>query len=741
MNARSDPTKRVDAGDAPSAIHKRGRSLRRSLATTLIAVSVLSVLLLGILNFVGVREVLTDSIASQLTNQQTAKAAALRNGLDRIEQSVVLVARGEEVVDAAIAFSEAFDALNAQAEILEPAQAEAVDEFYKWVDGAISASGLEAIGWETPAPGELLPATDTAKYLQYHYIVTNPSEERRDLIEAASDDSLYGEVHAEHHPRLAELTTELGFGDLLLVDDEGNVVYSSDKRLDFATNTRSGPYRESGMATAVTTRLAAAPVGDAVFVDFEIYLPGGGSPSMFVAAAVRQDARTVGAVLVEVPIASLNTLTTNGRDWESAGLGDTGEVYIVGSDSLMRSDSRLWIEDPEEYQSELESANYAPEIGSLIATFDSTVLIQPVRTEAVVAAFDGEAYLGRTSNYLEVESLTSAGPVGADQVDWVVVADLASSEAGSPLRSYVTRLLVAAAILIPLVGLVGWFLADRMTRPIKPVVAAAAAVADGHLDTTLPDLGRNEVGDVARRLGTLTGDLRSQEDAIAEEEREITKLLLSALPRRLVEQLRSGQRTLRDLADTTTVIALTVTGVLDEAGIDSESAVAMGAKLSTNLEAVADRLGIERVRSSSDQHIFAAGLDLPEPAAADAATFVLEAVAAIEEFAADLGIEVTSRAGMSAGEVIAGVLSVEQLTYGVFGDPPRRALALNATAGPGEILVDNDTAALLGDGWSLVPVKGLLDLQGEPVTAQLLTGGPKGAVPARDSAEYTDEPG
>ena len=121
---------------------------------------------------------------------------------------------------------------------------------------------------------------------------------------------------------------------------------------------------------------------------------------------------------------------------------------------------------------------------------------------------------------------------------------------------------------------------------------------------------------MGRRLNALAADLRAQEDALAKEESEITKLLLSALPPRLVKQLRSGERTLHDLVDTATVVALTVTGIMDETGIDPESAVEFGAQLSGELEALADRLGVERVRSSSDQHVFVAGLNTPDTAVA-----------------------------------------------------------------------------------------------------------------------------
>jgi class 3 adenylate cyclase len=81
-------------------------------------------------------------------------------------------------------------------------------------------------------------------------------------------------------------------------------------------------------------------------------------------------------------------------------------------------------------------------------------------------------------------------------------------------------------------------------------------------------------------------------------------------------------------------------------------------------------------------------------------------------------------AGISAGEVIAGLLRVDQLTYGVFGDPARAALALNAVAGPGQILVGADTAAELGGEWEFEQASDLLDLRGEPVVAKALKGGP-----------------
>lgn len=693
------------------------RSLRRNLVITFTIVSLMSVLLLGVLNYLQAREMLTESVSDQLVNQQTAKARAIRNGIDRLEQTVVVSAQSRRVVEGVIEFAAAYDALDGT-DVLDQAQTESFDAFYSVVTAVIGEAGVESI-----APDDLDPGTDAARYLQYHYIVSNPHEERSDLVSAPDDASDYGAIHEARHPALDQLRSQLGFGDLLLVDTLGNIVYSTAKRLDFATNVQTGPYRTSSMAEAVTSRIAAAPVGDAVFVGFELYLPARAKPSMFVAAAIRDEARTVGALLVEIPIEALNDLTIGDGNWQENGFGDTAEVYVVGRDNLMRTDSRLWIEDPAEYLRKLDGEGTDPLVGNLIETFGSTALLQPVETKAVAEALDGEQFLGGTTNYLGQSSLSAAGPVGADQVDWVVVAEISRAEANDPLLSYVTSILIAGLLLIPIVIVLALFFADRMTKPVRPVVEAAAAVAGGDLTTTLPDLGRNEFGDVARRLNRLTAALREKEDALAAEEQEIKRLLLSVLPTRLVAALRQGDRKLLDLVDTATVVALDVDGMVNGAEIDEESGVELSTELSQNIELIAERLGVERVRSSTEQHVFAAGLDTPETAANVAARFTLEAVTAIEDLGQSQGINITYRAGMSAGNVIAGLLSAEQLTYGVFGDPPRAALALAGIAAPNQILIDADTAGELDESWTLEPATDLIDLRGDSLAAMVLTAG------------------
>jgi class 3 adenylate cyclase len=707
-------------GSDPGTKRKRKpTTLRRRLAFALIAVALLSVLLLGLINYSSARKLLNGAVELQLNSLQAARTQTIGNELSRVKGEVAAIATDHGVVDAMRDLTEGYQELAAQPDLLGPEEVNELEDFYRDASARFASPG-----YEPPPLDELVPSSPAGRYLQYHYLVQNPfpPDQRNELI-AADDTSAYTRAHRDHHE---DLTTAAGItgGDLLLISRGGDasIVYSNAKRADFATDLVSGPYRDSRLAEAVNTQLAAVAVGESILVDFEPYVPAGGEPVMFAASAVRDEAEVIGAIAVAVPIDRINAVTTAGGNWDELALGNTGETYVVGADGLMRSDSRLWLEDPDAYLEALEDADYSPDLAETIVRNDSTVLSQPVDTPSVRAGLEGRAFANVEKNYLEVETLTVAGPLGVDDLDWVVVAGLAESEANKALNSYVRKVLLVALILIPVVAVVAIISADRLTRPVEPVVDAAERVAAGDLNSEAPDLGRNEYGDLANRINHLTAQLREDEAALAAREDEITEVLLAALPPRLVTQARKGERALGDVIDTGTVIAISFSGLFDETSPDQESGIELSSLLSQKLEEIADRLGIERVRSSSDEHMFTAGLRTPGIAADEAAQFVEEIRTGLERFAAETGAQPTYRAGLCSGEIATGLQAGSQLSYGVWGESPRVALALNAIAAPGEVLLQESVSSALGPEWDLERADGLVDLSGEPIQASRLLG-------------------
>lgn len=686
---------------------------RTAVAATLVGVALLSVLVVGIVNYVSARNLIQDTVENHLIDIGEARASRIEEGMEFVRDLAAFVAADEQVAVALSDFAAGFSSLD------EPLDSEQVAELRVFYEDGIAR--VTPPGIEQPTVERFFPESDQARYLQYHYLLRNPFAPARAELDAAEDGSAYSAAHAEHHPVLREMLDETGLADLLMIDAAtANVVYSVDKRVDFATNLASGPYSESVLAEAILEQLATAAVGRAVVVDFAPYVPADVSPTLFVAAAISDDDGVLGAVALQVPNEIVVDVTTAGQDWEGTGLGDTGEVYIVGPDSLMRSTSRLWLEDPEAYPGALEQAGYGPEIAEAVAAFDTTALIQPVRTDAVAAALRGGAFTGTEHNYLDRETFTVARGLDVPGVEWVMVADVATHEAYASLRSYLRRIGVIAAILVPLVGLIGIFLADRLMRPVRPIVEATRRVSGGELDVHLAAEGRDEFAELGRRFNGMVDALREQREDLVRTDGETSELLRAVLPSRLVDEVKRGNREVAEAVRNATLIAISAEIDPETAAAEADELLGLNVELQAITRRLAEGFSVEQLMSSASQQLFAAGLRTDDLGAEQAVDFVSEARHTAREFGEAHSVEVVFRAGLAAGDVVAGVIGTERIAFDVWGHPSRLAVALGAVAHPGGVLVDDAVVDAVGDSWGFEHDPGLVGLGGERLTGSYL---------------------
>ncbi|HZJ47694.1 MAG TPA: HAMP domain-containing protein, partial [Acidimicrobiia bacterium] len=485
-----------------------------------------------------------------------------------------------------------------------------------------------------------------------------------------------------------------------------------------------GPYAGSTLASTIMNGLASVPVGDTILVDLEPYFPGGGHPIMFAAAAVRDDAEVIGAVAVALPPAFVDDLTTFGGQWSDIGLGKSGEIYLVGPDHLMRSVSRFWVENPDEYAKTVAEQGYPSEVLDAINRYGSTVLAQPVDTEAVESALEDRSYSGTADNYLGVKTRTDSDSLDLPGLHWVIVAGFSASDASRPIKDYLWSLGLIALILAPIVAFLGVFMARRMTRPIRPLTDAVARITDGDLDAEVPDQGRNEYGDFGNRINTLTKMLRERDEQRNATDQAIRDVLLAAMPERLVVAARAavqerGEDTpaaIGDLMDTCTLVSISVSDYFDLNTSETEQTVETSIALARDLENLAEGLGIERVRSAPEEYLFAAGLESPGFDVQAAGRFVAAVRRRLGDLSDETGLDGTYRIGLSAGHVVAGLQSGNQLSFGIWGRPVRTALALAGLAKANQALADAAVAAELGDSFDVEPVH-LVDLSGATVEA------------------------
>jgi len=252
---------------------------------------------------------------------------------------------------------------------------------------------------------------DDSIALQYYYIKTNSNPlGSKHLLDRADDGSRYSQLHGDIHPIIRDYLTRFGYYDIFLVDpDTGDIVYTVFKELDFSTSLIDGPNADTNFGEAFRRANAAGNRDTVVLVDYDSYLPSYEAPASFIASPIFDGDEKIGIAMFQMPIDRLNTIMN-----ERAGLGDTGETYLVGPDKLMRSDSYL---DPERH--------------SVIASFRHPEKGK-VETVAAAAALSGKTGAEVIIDYNGNPVLSAYTPVDIGDFTWGLLAEIDVAEAFCP---------------------------------------------------------------------------------------------------------------------------------------------------------------------------------------------------------------------------------------------------------------------------------------------------------------------
>jgi hypothetical protein len=624
----------------------------------MISVALISVLSVGAYNLVLARDVLQGVSEEQLSDVAAANFDSVVGRFDAMANLGVVLASDRGVVESLSDFDAAYMELPSTEDVGHDAEL-----LLAYEDELLDAPAAES----DPGPADLMPESARARYLQYWYIAQNPNQDRATL-DRADDGSTYSEVHAKYHPGLRSIVADTKVGDLILVNVDGTVVYSVDKNVDVGTNLIDGPHSDSVLARAAIDVGRNLGVGEAGSTDLEFYTPALYAPTTFIVSPVSEGESIIGYVLLEIRAETLTELVTNDFNWLEAGMGDTGEIYLVGDDLSLRTESRLWIEDPEVYLSETSAVN-GEAVAQDVATRRTSVLTQPVATEAVEQALATGSFNGTATDYLGRETVTIATSIDVGQGQWVVVGAVTTEEAYASLQGYVTLLILIAVILIPVVAIVAVLAARRMLLPIRDLVTVADEVGGGRTDISAPDFGHDEFDDVSRRLNEVIGVMRVQDQELDIADAETTELLLASMPQEIAQQIIDGDTTMNQELRHATIVVVTVgdPATIDPVGQDqlADRTVRIAGKLT----GIAKESGVEVLHSSTTQYVFALGLDVEAPEANKGVAFAANVQAAFGELSDELGVPITCRVGLSAGQVVQGIVGSDRMAFAVWGVP------------------------------------------------------------------------
>ena len=175
-----------------------------------------------------------------------------------------------------------------------------------------------------------------------------------------------------------------------------------------------------------------------------------------------------------------------------------------------------------------------------------------------------------------------------------------------------------------------------------------------------------------RRLFLSEREVRREHDRAEHERERAERLLLNVLPepiaRRLGEMPTDGAAYLADGLDDVAVLFADLVGFTDQAGrIPPTELVATLDDLFARFDAIADRCGLEKIKTVGDEYMAVAGA--PEPSA-DTSVAAAEMALAIDEELDRLrwptGDQIAVRIGIAMGPAVAGVIGRRKFAYDIW---------------------------------------------------------------------------
>lgn len=695
---------------APRRRDRTCLSLQSLLLLMLLFVSVLSNVVVGVIGYVNGRESLRDAAIDRLVEIRDARARGIADLFENIESSMLVNSSGESVKGASAAFNSAFAELGNAA--LTADDDMKLDAYYR---GEYGPALAEALG-EPVDVSAFLPQGSAERYLQLHYTATAGAFDEAIRVTDAGDGSDWSAAHARYHEYFARMTEKLSYQDVLLIDTGGNVVYSVYKGIDLGTNLLSGPYSMSNLATAYKNALSDRRLDTVVFTDFETYRPSIGSPAAWAVSLISEDGAVIGALAVEMPIERIADVMTAERGWASSGLGSTGESYLVGRDELMRSPSRSAIENPEEYATAAKRVGGDPDAVKRAAATGDTLMLQPVATEAVDRAQRGEIGTVVGPSYLGGETIAAYAPVAVQGLGWVVIAEVATSEAFAPVSVFTTNLFISSAILVLVVSLLSLLIARLIARPLNRLRVAAERISAGEVGVEVDAGSADELVALANSFNEMSRSLQVKADLLEEQRKENDRLLRSFMPETLARRYREGATTIVQDHAEVAVIYADILGFDDFIrSMDSESALEILNEIVNNFDHAAQQLGVERVRTTRDGYLASCGLTTPRvDAVRRIVDFANEMATILDRFDGRYDANLRLRAGIDFGTVTSGLIGNESIAFDLWGEATNLALRVQGQRDGSGIYVTDRVRERLVDSSQFTDA-GRIDADGTPL--------------------------
>lgn len=526
------------------------------------------------------KNALYELATQKVISIRDTKKAQIEDHFKNVRSQIAFLSDSQMVIDALMALNDAF--INFRGEFDEHDlnfyrtglsayyQSELATEF------AQKNAGM-AFDWRQALKG----LDEDGITIQYQYLKNNPHAigSKGDWSEP-EDDTLYSQIHSLYHSQLKSFRDRFGYLDILLVEPETQrVIYSVSKQTDFAASVSAGPLENSGIGRVVKS-LQSAKNGEPITIeDFSFYGPAFNNQVAFVASPVFDDEDLLGYLVFEIGSRDIDDVMTTGLKWREAGLGETGESYLVAQDLKARSISREFVEHTETYLQRI-GAEQNSELAKLIAAKRSNVGLEVIDTQGSRSAVAGETGLTIFDGIQGRQVISAYTPLAIEGLNWAILSEIETDEAFSSAESLASVVTASAGTILltvlVLAALLGWYLGRLAVKPIiglEEFLSKVEANADLTLASNLAGK-KDEVGRMAGALDRMLARFRDSIQGVASASMHIAESAnqLSGVADTSEQGIQIEQENIGQVAAAVTQMAATVKEVARNASSTAEAA-------------------------------------------------------------------------------------------------------------------------------------------------------------------------
>jgi methyl-accepting chemotaxis protein len=391
------------------------------------------------------------------------------------------------------------------------------------------------------------------------------------LLDYANDGSSYSSVHKKYHPWLRHFLVTRDYYDVFLFNPQGDLVYSVFKELDYATNLNTGKWKETDLGNAFRAARDNPTKGHQTFFDFKPYAPSFDVPASFISEPIlNKSGKLAGVLVFQMPIVRINNIMNS-----QAGLGETGQTYLVGEDGFFRSNSRFNGEDDE-----------------------TSILNTKTPGTSYVKAFENsgeEAYgVDVTTNAKGNTVFSAYAPVEFKGTKWALLAELDEAEATLPIAILKKNIIIGASVVSLFMGLLGFLISRSLSTPITKITGTMQSLADGDHSVVIEGSGRgDEIGKMAQAVEVFKENAIEQVEAkgkeverIAADEKQKHEMM-QALANNFESKVMAVVDSVSAASNTLIHTAESMANSVDSAGDKAQSAVHDSETTSQNVQMVA----------------------------------------------------------------------------------------------------------------------------------------------------------